>query len=97
MADQQQLREIYQEYEEKLALARKEAGLFSGAFNMGDDPRKDACNQVFYDKVGAWAKEFTSQNPSAQEAALATDWLLFYPARNRNSDTFWMTYAAIKH
>ena len=97
MADLQQLREIYQEYEEKLARARKEAGLFSGAFSMGDDPRKDACNQVFYDKVEAWAKDFTSRNPRAREAAEAADWLLFYPARNRSSETFWMTYAAMKH
>ena len=97
MADLQQLREIYQEYEEKLAQARKEAGLFSGAFNMGNDPRKDACNQIFYEKVNSWTQEFGAMNPSAREAAQAVDWLLFYPARNRNSDTFWMTYAAIKH
>ena len=42
MADLQQLEELYQEYEEKLREAEKEAGLFSGAFGMGDDPRKDA-------------------------------------------------------
>ena len=97
MADLQQLELIYREYEEKLSQAEKEAGLFAGAFNMGDDPRKDACNQVFYEKVGQWVSAFLEAKPSSAEAAQAAEWILGYPASHRKSGTYWMTYAAQGH
>ena len=97
MADLEQLRQIYAEYEEKLAQAQKQAGLFAGAFNMGDDPRKDACNQVFYENLGQWASEFLESKPTAEDAAQAVQWILEYPAQHQGSGTYWMTYAAQKH
>ena len=97
MADLEQLKQIYEEYEEKLAQAQKQAGLFAGAFNMGDDPRKDACNQVFYENLGQWASEFLESKPTAENAAQAVQWILEYPARHQGSGTYWMTYAAQKH
>ena len=97
MADLQQLELIYEEYEQKLSQAEKEAGLFAGAFNMGDDPRKDACNQVFYENVGSWVQSFLEGSPSPQEAARAAEWILGYPAAHRQSSTYWMTYAAQGH
>ena len=97
MADLEQLKQIYEEYEEKLAQAQKQAGLFAGAFNMGDDPRKDACNQVFYENLGQWASEFLESKPTAENAAQAVQWILEYPTRHQGSGTYWMTYAAQKH
>ncbi|MGM9604206.1 MAG: YitT family protein [Faecousia sp.] len=97
MADLQQLELIYQEYEEKLAEAASKASMFAGAFHMGDDPRKDACNQIFYEKLGQWAQEFRESSPTAGEAAQALRWILEYPARHRGSATYWMTYAVQKH
>lgn len=97
MADLQELERIYNEYEEKLEQAREQAGLFAGAFNMGDDPRKDACNQVFYEKLGSWVKEFRDAGPNPPQTAQAVDYILEYPFRHRDSGTYWMTYAAQQH
>ena len=44
MTELEQLEQIYREYEEKLSQAVAKAPVFAGAFGMGDDPRKDACN-----------------------------------------------------
>ena len=97
MADLQQLESIYQEYEQRLAQAQQQAGVFAGAFNMGDDPRKDACNQFFYESLGQWVWEFLETEPTAGEAARAAEWILNYPALHRESATYWMTYAAQGH
>ena len=96
MAELGELQLIYQEYEEKLSEARKKAGMFAGAFNMGDDPRKDACNQVFYEKVEQWTEEFVKLQPDSSQAAQAVGWILEYPAGHRERDSYWMTYAAQK-
>ena len=97
MTELEQLEQIYREYEEKLSQAAANASVFAGAFGMGDDPRKDACNQIFYDQVGQWAAAFREADPTAREAAQAANWILEYPARHRGSGTYWMTYAAQKH
>ncbi len=97
MADLQQLEEIYQEYEEKLEEAEKGAGLLSGVFGMGNDPRRDACNQMFYDKLGSWAREFRGGQPGPQEAARGVGFILEYPFRHRESGTYWFAYAAQQH
>lgn len=97
MADLEQMKRLYEEYEEKLAQAVANASVFAGAFGMGDDPRKDACNQIFYDQLGRWATEFREANPTAGEAARAVEWILEYPAQHRDSRTYWMTYAAQNH
>lgn len=97
MADLEQMKRLYEEYEEKLAEAVANASVFAGAFNMGDDPRKDACNQIFYDQLGRWAEDFRESDPTAGEAAQAVRWILEYPAQHRSSGTYWMTYAGQKH
>ena len=97
MADLEQLEQIYTEYEEKLSQAVANASVFAGAFGMGDDPRKDACNQLFYEKVGQWTAAFRESNPTSGEAARVVRQILEYPARHRESGTYWMTYAAQKH
>ena len=97
MTDLEQLEQIYREYEEKLSQAVANASVFAGAFGMGDDPRKDACNQIFYEQVGQWAAAYKESEPAAREAAEAARWILEYPARHRSSGTYWMTYAAQKH
>lgn len=97
MTELEQLEQIYREYEEKLSQAVAKAPVFAGAFGMGDDPRKDVCNQIFYEQVGQWAATFRESDPTAREAAQAANWILEYPARHRGSGTYWMTYAAQKH
>lgn len=97
MAQLEELERIYQAYEEKLSQAAQKAGLFAGAFNMGEDPRKDACNQVFYEQTEEWVSDFLSEEADPRVAAMAAEWILMYPARHRQSDTYWMTYAAQKH
>lgn len=93
----EELREIYAQYEQRLEKARKKAGAFAGAFNMGDDPRKHACNDMFYDEVEQWAATFAASNPSPAETAEAVQWILDYPCINKYQPTYWYTYAAQKH
>lgn len=97
MTDLEQLEQIYREYEEKLSQAAANASVFAGAFGMGDDPRKNACNQIFYEQVGRWTAAYRESNPSPGETAKAVRYILEYPARHRESGTYWMTYAAQKH
>lgn len=97
MTDLEKLEQIYREYEQALSQAKANASLFAGAFGMGDDPRKDACNQIFYEQVAQWAAAYRESEPTSQQAAQAVRWILEYPARNRSSGTYWMTYAAQKH
>ena len=88
---------IYARYEEKLAKAIKEASPFAGVFHMGDDPRKNACNQVFYDAVEEWAEAFSEEQPDPEEAAAAVEWILHYPHEHRGANTYAYSYAAQKH
>lgn len=91
-----QLEEIYSKYEKKLSKARESAGAFAGAFNMGDDPRKHPCNQIFYDEVEEWA-ESAAADIAGQDAKEAVEYILFYAGTHRDSETYWYTYAAQKH
>ena len=91
------LQSIYDKYEQKLAKAIRKASAFAGAFNMGDDPRKDACNEVFYEEAAQWAADFLTEDHDQAETAEAVRWILEYPAKHRQADTYWYTYAAQKH
>ena len=64
---------------------------------MGDDPRKDACNEVFYEEAAQWAADFLTEDHDQAETAEAVRWILEYPAKHRQADTYWYTYAAQKH
>ena len=91
------LQSIYDKYEQKLEKAIRKASAFAGAFNMGDDPRKDACNEVFYEEAAQWAADFLTEDHDQAETAEAVRWILEYPAKHRQADTYWYTYAAQKH
>ena len=91
------LQSIYDKYEQKLAKAIRKASAFAGAFNLGDDPRKDACNEVFYEEAAQWAADFLTEDHDQAETAEAVRWILEYPAKHRQADTYWYTYAAQKH
>ena len=75
------LQSIYDKYEQKLAKAIRKASAFAGAFNMGDDPRKDACNEVFYEEAAQWAADFLTEDHDQAEAAEAVRWILVYLRR----------------
>lgn len=93
----EELKGIYSEYEEKLAKVAEAASVFAGAFHMRDDPRNHACNELFYEKAEQWAADFSQSDASAEDAAEAVRWILNYSAQNRESRTYWYTYAAQKH
>lgn len=96
MAALEELKEIYSRYATRLDKEIKAASAFAGAFNMGDDPRKHACNEVFYEDVEAWTEEFAAGQPCGAETAEAVRWIL-EAAGDRRAPTFWYCYAAQKH
>ena len=63
MTDLEQLEQIYREYEEKLSQATANASVFAGAFGMGDDPRKDACNQIFMNRWASGRRHTRNLSP----------------------------------
>lgn len=97
MTPMEELQLIYDQYDEKLAKVKAAASAFAGAFNMGDDPRKDACHQVFYEKVEAWTDAFAASAPDEKTAAAAAGLILEAAAIRKNDDTYWYAYAAQKH
>lgn len=91
-----QLEQIYTRYEAKLAKARAKAGAFAGAFNLGDDPRKHPCNEMFYEELEEWTDAF-APTASEKEAGEAAVYILSYAGKHRDNETYWYTYAAQKH
>lgn len=97
MADLGTLREIYEQYEDRLGKAIAKAGFGAGMFGLGDDPRKNGCNDMFYENLEQWAEEFLAGNPSQEDAAQAVRWILGYSAEHKGGPTYWYSFAAQKH
>lgn len=97
MTPSEELRQIYVAYDEKLAKVKAKASAFAGAFNMGDDPRKDSCHQVFYDTLEEWVDAYAETAPQPAAAAEAVTVILDAAGLRRSDDTYWYTYAAQKH
>ena len=97
MTPLEELRQIYEEYDQKARKVRSKASRFAGAFNLGDDPRKHGCHEDFYDNVGQWVDTFLKTRPTEQEVLSAVHWILEAADANRDTDVYWMMYAAQSH
>lgn len=97
MATMEELKRLYQAYDRKVQDVKSKTSGFAGAFNMGDDPRRHSCHEEFYEAVGAWVESFLEEDPTAQQAAEALQWLLEAAAENRGRDVYWYMYAAQSH
>jgi len=97
MAHLEQLYQLYQAYEEKAKAVRRKASRFAGAFGLGDDPRKHECHEDFFEDVGCWVQEFLEENPDSGEIVQAVCWILKAADAHRDTDVYWMMYAAQGH
>lgn len=92
MTATEQLRGIYDEYEEKLK-SLKIPGVVE-MLHISADPRKDMYDREFADGIARWAEQF--QPGDAEEIAEAVAWILEYAANHRNGRSYWMSYAVQK-
>ena len=92
-----QLNAYYDAYEEELMELYKKAPPMAGFLGMGDHPRDDRCNEIFYHNVEKWAKEFLTSDPSRENAEAAVEWILKLAQVHRNDKTFWFCFAIQTH
>ena len=97
MAQLERLYQLYNAYEEKAKEVRRKASRYAGAFGLGDDPRKHECHEDFFDDVGRWVQDFLNENPSAGEITQAACWILKAADAHRDTDVYWLMYAAQSH
>ena len=64
---------------------------------MGDDPRRHACHEQFYEDVAAWVAAFQAKDPTGEQAEAAVRWILESAAEHRDEDVYWYMYAAQGH
>lgn len=87
------LMEIYDAYVKKAVQVRKKASPFAGFFGLGDDPRKHACHEMFYEAVEEWANGFDTSDPDRTLEAVR--YIFQAPeAYKDNKDVYWFMYAA---
>ena len=92
-----QLNEYYEAYEEELMERYAKASPMAGFMGMGDHPRDDRCNEIFYYNVEKWVKEFYATKPSQQDAETVAEWILKLAQVHRNDKTFWFCFAIQAH
>ncbi len=92
MTATENLRQIYDEYEEKLHSLNTPRVV--ELLNISADPRKDAYDREFSAGIAQWVERF--EPGSSEEIAEAIRWILEYPAAHRNGRSYWMTYAVQK-
>lgn len=90
----QQLKERYQQYDDEMVQVRKDASPMDGVFGFGSDPKKHPCHRRFYEDVGKWMQTFLASGPDEAACAEAASFLICEPSRRKETDTYWMTYAA---
>lgn len=97
MASFEELKILYQRYLEKATEVRRKASAFAGAFNLGDDPRRHGCHDLFYEGVEQWVREFLQESPTPQQAAEVVDFVLRAADAHRDTDAYWYFFAVHGH
>lgn len=90
-----ELKSMYEAYIEKSLDVRRKAPLFAGFLGLGNDPRKHACHEEFYEAAIAWTEKFAQTNPSAEDAMTAASYMLEVPDQHREQDSFWFLWVAV--
>ena len=92
-----QLIAYYDEYEKELEVLHKKASPTAGLWGMGNHPKDDRCNDIFYENVEKWVEEFLESNPTQTDAETATEWILKLAQIHRQDHTYWFSYAIQIH
>ena len=92
-----QLFAYYDAYERELLEKYAKASPFAGVLGMGNHPKDDPCNEVFYHNVENWTRKFLAGTPSQQEAEVAANWMLKLAQVHRDDKTCMFCYAIQSH
>lgn len=97
MAALESLKELYEQYDATVVQVRKKASAFAGMFGLGDDPRRNACHESFYDAVGKLVADYAASNPEQEDVAQVVRFILSAAHLNRDKETYWYLYAVQGH
>ena len=92
-----QLFAYYNSYEKELLERYDKASPMAGILGIGQHPKDDRCNEVFYENVQNWTREFLAGSPSQQDAEAAVSWMLKLAQEHRQDKTYWFCYAIQAH
>jgi hypothetical protein len=90
-----ELKTMYEKYDEKAREVRRKAPVFAGALGLGSDPRKHPCHEEFYENVGKWIQTFVESKPDADAAKDVALFLLQTPPEYRQVDSYWFMYVCV--
>ena len=92
-----QLIAYYEAYEKELEELHRKKSPTAGFLGMGDHPRDDRCNDVFYYNVEKWTKAFLAGNPAREDVEQVAEWILKMAHIHRQDHTYWFCYAIQIH
>ena len=92
-----QLIAYYNAYETELIELYRKAPPMAGFLGMGNHPKNDRCNDVFFENVKKWTEEFLATNSNQEEAEAVVEWILKLADRNRKHVTYWFCYVIQLH
>ena len=90
-----QLKKMYEDYQEKSLEVRRKAPLFAGILGLGSDPRRHPCHEEFYEATIAWTDSFVKSAPTQEEAMEVATFVLEAPDKERERDAFWFLWVAV--
>ena len=90
-----ELKTIYQDYNEKAMEVRRKAPIFAGWLGLGSDPRKHPCHEEFYDATIRWTENFVAGQPSQEAVMEVASFVLETPVKFRDYDAYWFMFVAI--
>ena len=88
-----QLCAYYDDYEKILLKRYENISPLAGVLGMGNHPKDDPCNTVFYENVENWVKEFMAGSPSQEAVEEVAEWILKLAKAHREEKTYWICYA----
>lgn len=88
-----ELKEIYDNYVQKVAKVMDNASAFDGFWGWGDDPKKDPCHMEFYEAVESFLQALLKQQPSEDVLFDVADRIIRTAADHKGTAAYWYMFA----
>ena len=90
-----ELKKMYQDYNDKSLEVRRKAPIFAGWLGLGSDPRRHPCHEEFYDATIQWTEKFVASQPSQESVMEVATFMLETPNQFRDYDSYWFMFVAV--
>lgn len=88
-----ELKEIYDNYVQKVAKVMDNASAFDGFWGWGDDPKKDPCHMEFYEAVESFLQALLKQQPSEDVLFDVADRIIRTAFDQKGTAAYWYMFA----